>query len=67
MKTPIHKIPVLLRGGTILPKRERVRRASTLMLRDPYTLVVAVDGKVQIRIDVRFFHFWDMTHDNPLS
>jgi alpha 1,3-glucosidase len=38
-----YKIPVYQRGGTIIPKKERIRRASTLMKDDPYTLVVAVD------------------------
>lgn len=38
-----YKIPVYQRGGTILAKKERVRRASTLMIDDPYTLIVAVD------------------------
>ena len=31
------------RGGTIIPKKERVRRSSALMRHDPYTLVVALD------------------------
>jgi alpha 1,3-glucosidase len=38
-----YKIPVYQRGGTIVPKKERIRRASTLMHDDPYTLIVAVD------------------------
>ena len=37
------RIPVLLRGGSILPKQERVRRSTKAMTRDPYTLVVACD------------------------
>lgn len=42
---PANRIPVFQRGGTIIPKRERARRSSTLMARDPYTLVVALDEK----------------------
>lgn len=38
-----HKIPVFQRGGTIIPKKERIRRAATLMSEDPITLVVCVD------------------------
>lgn len=38
-----YKVPVFQRGGTIVPRKERIRRASTLMKDDPYTLVVAVD------------------------
>ncbi|CAH2242557.1 jg8129 [Pararge aegeria aegeria] len=40
----ITKIPVYQRGGTIVPRKERVRRASSLMANDPYTLVVALDS-----------------------
>ncbi|KAI8826243.1 glycosyl hydrolases family 31-domain-containing protein [Fimicolochytrium jonesii] len=47
IKTPQERIPVLLRGGSIIPRRERVRRASNLMLRDPYTLWVALDQQGQ--------------------
>lgn len=31
------------RGGSIIPKKERIRRAATLMINDPYTLVVCLD------------------------
>ncbi|TPX59150.1 hypothetical protein PhCBS80983_g02653 [Powellomyces hirtus] len=43
VKTPLEKIPIFLRGGSIIPRRERVRRSSSLMLRDPYTLWVVLD------------------------
>ena len=36
------------RGGTIVPKKMRVRRASSLMRNDPYTLVVALDPRVRV-------------------
>lgn len=36
-------IPVYQRGGTIVPKKERIRRSSPLMQNDPFTLVVALD------------------------
>lgn len=38
-----YKIPVYQRGGTIVPKKERVRRSSPLMINDPYTLNVCLD------------------------
>lgn len=38
-----HKIPVYQRGGTIVPKKMRIRRSAVLMKNDPLTLVVAVD------------------------
>lgn len=37
------QIPVWQRGGTIVPKKERPRRSSKLMLNDPYTLVICLD------------------------
>lgn len=45
----IFYIPVFQRGGTIVPKKERIRRASTLMVNDPYTLVVALDRSKQAK------------------
>ncbi|XP_049882112.1 neutral alpha-glucosidase AB isoform X2 [Pectinophora gossypiella] len=39
----IAKIPVYQRGGSVVPRKERVRRSSALMADDPYTLVVALD------------------------
>jgi len=43
ISTPLEKIPVFQRGGSIIPKKERVRRSSTQMANDPYTLVVALN------------------------
>jgi alpha 1,3-glucosidase len=39
----LHQIPLLLRGGSIVPTRERPRRSSALMHHDPFTLRVALD------------------------
>jgi len=47
VSTPIHKTPFFHRGGTIIPKKERIRRSSSLMKNDPYTLVVALDNNKQ--------------------
>ncbi|KFB48949.1 AGAP000862-PA-like protein [Anopheles sinensis] len=44
-----YKVPVFQRGGTIVPRKERVRRASTLMRHDPYTLTVALDRNGQAK------------------
>ncbi|XP_077522330.1 glucosidase 2 subunit alpha isoform X3 [Amblyomma americanum] len=43
----LSKIPVYQRGGTIIPKKERIRRCSALTKDDPYTLQVALskDGR----------------------
>ncbi|KAG1665345.1 Neutral alpha-glucosidase AB [Nymphon striatum] len=45
----IDTIPVFQRGGTIIPKKERIRRALSLTINDPYTLIVALDkdGKAE--------------------
>ena len=45
MSVPVtmESIPYFIRGGSIIPKRERVRRSSSLCRMDPYTLVVALD------------------------
>lgn len=37
-------IPVFQLGGTIIPTKQRIRRSSTLMKKDPYTLFVALDS-----------------------
>ncbi|EPS37686.1 hypothetical protein H072_8573 [Dactylellina haptotyla CBS 200.50] len=42
---PLEKIPVLMRGGHIFPRRDRHRRSSGLMKHDPFTLVVVLDNK----------------------
>lgn len=38
----LEKIPLLMRGGHIIPRRDRPRRSSGLMRWDPFTLVVVV-------------------------
>lgn len=40
-----YKVPVFQRGGTIIPKKERIRRSAILMHDDPFTLIVAVDNQ----------------------
>uniref|UniRef100_A0A673H4K3 Integrator complex subunit 5-like n=1 Tax=Sinocyclocheilus rhinocerous TaxID=307959 RepID=A0A673H4K3_9TELE len=39
------KIPVFQRGGSIIPRKDRVRRSSACMENDPYTLYVALSPK----------------------
>ncbi|KAF9446144.1 glycoside hydrolase family 31 protein, partial [Macrolepiota fuliginosa MF-IS2] len=38
----LNQIPLFIRGGSIIPTRERPRRASTAMKHDPFTLRVAL-------------------------
>ncbi|KAG6865118.1 hypothetical protein C0991_005018 [Blastosporella zonata] len=40
--TALHHIPLFVRGGSIIPTRERHRRSSTSMHQDPFTLRVAL-------------------------
>ncbi|KAI0295276.1 alpha-glucosidase [Russula brevipes] len=48
----LHQLPLLVRGGSIIPTRERPRRASSLMHRDPFTLRVALDGSLAARGEI---------------
>ncbi|KAL0955609.1 hypothetical protein HGRIS_001845 [Hohenbuehelia grisea] len=41
----LHQIPLFIRGGSVIPTRERPRRSSPLMRQDPFTLRVALDKK----------------------
>ncbi|XP_055915386.1 neutral alpha-glucosidase AB-like [Eupeodes corollae] len=43
IKVDDHKVPVYQRGGSIIPKKETVRRTSLMMKDDPYTLVVCLN------------------------
>jgi len=40
----INKIPVFQRGGSIIPRKLRLRRSTHAMTHDPYTLYVALDS-----------------------
>jgi len=41
--SPLESIPVFLRGGSILPLKDRPRRSSAVMTNDPFTLLIALD------------------------
>ena len=43
----IDKIPVYQRGGSIIPRKLRLRRSSHLMMNDPYTLYVALSDDMK--------------------
>ncbi|KAI9920575.1 hypothetical protein PsorP6_001445 [Peronosclerospora sorghi] len=49
VRAPLDAIPVFHRGGTILPRKQRVRRSSELMRNDPLTLIVALDQNMEAR------------------
>lgn len=42
LASPLETVPVLMRGGHIIPRRDRPRRSSGLMKYDPITLVVVL-------------------------
>lgn len=48
----LDSIPVFQRGGTIIPKKLRVRRSSQLMRHDPYSLFVALDSNAEARGEI---------------
>jgi len=43
VSTPLAKMPVFQRGGSVVPRKRRVRRSSEQMREDPYTLTIALD------------------------
>jgi len=45
VSAPLQSIPVFYRGGAIITRRERARRSSALMERDPFTLIIALDQR----------------------
>lgn len=47
VKAPLEKIPIFIRGGSILSTKERARRNSVLMKGDPYTLTIALDDQLE--------------------
>ena len=47
--TPISKIPVFQRGGSIIPRKNRARRATPSMQFDPYSLYIALDNTLSAR------------------
>jgi hypothetical protein len=49
LSTPV---PALIRAGSIIPTRDRMRRSSALMHRDPIRLVIALDQNWQASGDV---------------
>jgi len=43
LDTPLDKIAVLQRGGTVVPRKNRLRRSASQMAKDPFTLIIALD------------------------
>jgi len=52
----IDTIPVYQRGGSIIPRKLRLRRSTMMMKTDPYTLYIALDEKRQA---IGFLHMDD--------
>lgn len=48
----IDTIPVFQRGGSVIARKLRVRRSSHLMINDPYTIYVALDGSQEAKGDL---------------
>ena len=51
VSVPVHpdRIPIYQKGGSIIPKKERIRRSSALMANDPVTLIVALNKQNEAR------------------
>ena len=45
ISAPLEKLPILMQGGHIIPRKDRPRKSSGLMKWDLYTLVVVLDKK----------------------
>jgi alpha 1,3-glucosidase len=59
----IDKVPVYQRGGSIIPRKLRLRRSSKMMEKDPYTLYIALDkdGKAEGTLYIDDEHTFDYT------
>ncbi len=47
VESGIDKIPVYQRGGSIIPRKLRLRRSSYLMINDPYTIYIALNSDLK--------------------
>ena len=76
---PLEKIPLLMRAGSIIPRKDRPRRSSGLMRHDPYTLLIVLspqkfaegelytdDGESYDYLDGAFIHRRFSFTDNRL-
>ncbi|KAG5438788.1 hypothetical protein PCANB_002508 [Pneumocystis canis] len=45
VSSPLEKIPMFIHGGSIILRRDRIRRSSLLMMHDPFTVIIALDNK----------------------
>ena len=48
VQAPLEKIPAYYRAGSIVPRRERVRRSSRSMKLDPFTLIIPLTKEVNL-------------------
>lgn len=49
MEVSMETVPVFIKGGSIIPKKQRIRRSSALMVTDPFTLIIALDKNFQAK------------------
>jgi mannosyl-oligosaccharide alpha-1,3-glucosidase len=50
ISAPLDKAPILVRGGSIIPRKDRPRGSSGRMTKDPYTLFITLSDEVSISI-----------------
>ena len=52
IEAPLNKIPLLVRGGSIIPRKDRIRGSTGRMTKDPYTLFITLSDEV----DINFYY-----------
>eukprot|EP00041_Stephanoeca_diplocostata_P014598 m.270785 g.270785 ORF g.270785 m.270785 type:complete len:912 (+) comp19743_c0_seq1:101-2836(+) len=69
LAAPLRKIPVFQRGGSIIPRKMRPRRASAMMHRDPFTLDVALDSNqsAQGTLFIDDYHTFSYEKDGKMA
>jgi len=71
VSAPLDRIPVYQRGGTIIPRKLRLRRSTEPMKFDPYTLYIALSNhkysQGQIYIDDETTLSYQLNHDYALA
>lgn len=63
-KISIDTIPVYQRGGSIIPRKLRLRRSTQMMTHDPYTLYVALDSGKQASGELYIDDEHSFDHEN---
>jgi len=66
-QAPLDKIPVFIKGGAVIPRKERVGRSSGEGSNDPYSIWVALDSKGQASGDIYLDDGISLKHKEGVS